>query len=71
MLKSSMRRKVISPGRKFMGSVSQLLASHFTLVNRSKTDVNFIQSVAKRCNRIVAEQLFEQQVAFMSRDFKV
>ena len=53
----------VDPGRGFMGSVSQLLATHSVEVRRGRVDVHRDQGIMERWNRTLAERLFGHQYA--------
>ena len=53
----------LTPGREFMGSVSQLLAKHSVQVRRSRVDIHRDQGIVERFNRTLAERLFGHQYA--------
>ena len=53
----------VDPGRRIMGSVSQLLAKHSVQVRRSRVDIHRDQGIVERFNRTLAERLFGHQYA--------
>ena len=53
----------VDPGREFMGSVSQLLATHSVQVRRGRVDIHRDQGIVERFNRTLAERLYGHQYA--------
>ena len=56
-----------SPGREFMGAVTQEMEKHKTYIQRGRAEIHRDQAIVERFNRTLAERLFGHQYAVEMR----
>ena len=61
--KRKMNYRKVDPGRKFMGSLTQLMAKHNVSIRRDRKEIHRDQALVERFNRTLAERLFGYQYA--------